>query len=85
MKRRVVVTGMSGLSPLGTGWKAVRESLLGGRSGVQRIDAWDEVESLRTRPVDRIPSYEEPGAARRGDRTIGEDSIEQLRSLGYVE
>ena len=49
MKRRVVVTGMSGLSPLGTGWKAVREGLLAGRSAVKRVDAWDEIDSLRTR------------------------------------
>ena len=48
MSRRVVVTGMSGLSPLGQEWKVVREALRNGRSGIRRIDAWDEVEDLRT-------------------------------------
>ncbi len=42
MNRRVVVTGMSGLSPIGIEWKAVRESLQGGRSGIVRMDGWDE-------------------------------------------
>ena len=43
MNRRVVVTGMAGLSPIGHAWKEVRESLQSGRSGVVRMDAWDAV------------------------------------------
>jgi 3-oxoacyl-[acyl-carrier-protein] synthase II len=49
MNRRVVVTGMAGISPIGNGWKEVRESLQAGRSGVVRMDAWDGVAGLRTR------------------------------------
>jgi 3-oxoacyl-[acyl-carrier-protein] synthase II len=81
MKRRVVVTGMSGLSPLGTGWKAVRESLLAGRSAVKRVDAWDEIDSLRTRlgaPIeDFVPPENWP---RKKTRSMGKDSLMAARA-----
>ena len=47
MSRRVVITGMSGITPIGSGWKEVRESLQSGRSGVVRMDAWDGIAGLR--------------------------------------
>ena len=49
MSRRVVVTGMAGLSPIGSDWKTVREALTTGRSAVQRMPEWDEIEGLETR------------------------------------
>jgi 3-oxoacyl-[acyl-carrier-protein] synthase II len=39
--RRVVVTGIGVISPLGIGAKAFWENLLGGKSGVRRIAAFD--------------------------------------------
>lgn len=42
-------------------------------------------DELRSRPVETIASYEDAGAARPDARTIGKDTIEQLRSLGYVQ
>jgi 3-oxoacyl-[acyl-carrier-protein] synthase II len=76
MKRRVVVTGMSGLSPLGSGWKPVRESLLAGRSAVRRIDAWDGIEGLSTRlgaPIDDFVAPED--WPRKKTRSMGKDSL----------
>jgi 3-oxoacyl-[acyl-carrier-protein] synthase II len=75
MKRRVVVTGMSGLSPLGTGWKPVREKLLGGRSAVRRVDAWDEIEGLSTRLGAPIDDFVMPDSwPRKKTRSMGKDS-----------
>ena len=39
--RRVVITGLGVVSPLGIGWKEYWQGLLEGRSGVRRIDRFD--------------------------------------------
>ncbi len=48
-KKRVVITGMGCISPLGNSWEAVRDSLMSNRSGVAHIDAWDACTDLNTR------------------------------------
>lgn len=47
--RRVVVTGMAGMTPLGRAWPDIRAAMHEGRSGVQYIEAWDKLTDLRTR------------------------------------
>ena len=49
MNRRVVVTGMGGLCPLGQDWPTVRERLRTGRSGVAIVPEWTVYEGLDTR------------------------------------
>jgi len=81
MSRRVVVTGMTGLSPIGCGWKAVRESLQGGRSGVVRMDEWGEVEGLKTRLGAPVRDFVAPDEwPRRKSRSMGRDSQFATRS-----
>jgi 3-oxoacyl-[acyl-carrier-protein] synthase II len=81
MNRRVVVTGMSGIAPIGSGWKEVRESLQAGRSGVVRMDAWDEITGLRTRVAAPIAGFEAPGDwPRHKTRTMGRDSLLATRA-----
>ena len=41
MKRRVVITGMGAITPLGTGLSVFWEGLIAGRSGVSRITRFD--------------------------------------------
>ncbi len=55
MNRRVVVTGMWGLCPLGKDWAKVREGLLTGKSGVFINRAFDEVAGLNTRLAAAVP------------------------------
>ena len=53
--RRVVVTGMAGMTPLGDNWPAIRAAMHEGRSGVRYIKEWDHLTDLNTRlaaPVD---------------------------------
>ena len=52
--KRVVVTGMAGVCPLGSDWKTVGEGLRSGRSAVQRCDELGEIEGMRTRGFGRI-------------------------------
>ena len=50
-KRRVVVTGMGIISPVGVGVPAAWENILAGRSGITRITRFDaSLLQLRTPP-----------------------------------
>lgn len=48
MKRRVVVTGMAGISPLGNDWVTIRARLGEYRNAVVRMDDWSTYEGLNT-------------------------------------
>ncbi|MDR1367491.1 MAG: beta-ketoacyl-ACP synthase [Candidatus Accumulibacter sp.] len=53
--RRVVVTGMGGVTALGCAWETIEERLRGGVNAVRRMPEWDYVENLNTRlgaPID---------------------------------
>lgn len=53
--RRVVVTGMAGISSLGSDWPSISAALQGNVSGVRRMTEWDRFPELNTRlgaPVD---------------------------------
>lgn len=42
MNRRVVVTGMAGLSPIGCTWEDARDHLLHGKTGIRRKPEYAE-------------------------------------------
>ena len=48
MSRRVVVTGMAGISPLGCDWPSIRARLGAGQSAVRTMEAWADYEGLNT-------------------------------------
>jgi len=48
MKRRVVVTGIAGISPLGNDWASIRARLGNYRNAVMRMDEWSDYEGLNT-------------------------------------
>jgi 3-oxoacyl-[acyl-carrier-protein] synthase II len=48
MNRRVAVTGMAGISPVGNDWKTVRERLGQYRNAVLRIEEWAQYDGLHT-------------------------------------
>ena len=41
--KRVVVTGMAGITSLGSDWASIEANFLAGRSGIRRMDEWDRV------------------------------------------
>ncbi len=47
--RRVVITGMAGITALGKDWPTIRTSLQAGRTGVRRMDGWDRFTGINTR------------------------------------
>lgn len=48
-RRRVVVTGMAGISPLGCDWPAIEQRLHAYRNAVVKMDEWDAYQNLHTR------------------------------------
>jgi 3-oxoacyl-[acyl-carrier-protein] synthase II len=58
--RRVVVTGMAGLSPLGSDWSTVRKSLLEQRSAVEHLPELGEYKGMDTRLAARVRDFEVP-------------------------
>ena len=63
MSKRVVITGMGALSPIGNDWQTAKSYLLSGKNGIIKMKGWDEYESLRTllgapvMPYDLPPHY----------------------------
>jgi 3-oxoacyl-[acyl-carrier-protein] synthase II len=48
MSRRVAVTGMAGISPIGNDWSSIRTRLGEYRNGVTRMHEWSDYEGLNT-------------------------------------
>ena len=48
MSRRVVVTGMAGISPIGNDWPAIRQRLGEYRNAIVRMNEWADYEGLNT-------------------------------------
>lgn len=72
--KRVVVTGMAGVSPIGSDWKSIRYRLENFDTGIVRMDDWDQYEELNTRLAAPVNDFEMPPHYGRKD----------LRSMGRV-
>ncbi len=81
MNRRVVVTGMAGLCPLGSDWKSVADGLRSGRSAVRRVEALEGYEGMATRVGATIDDFELPaGWPRKKTRTMGRVALLATRA-----
>ncbi|WP_194789562.1 beta-ketoacyl-ACP synthase [Pseudomonas sp. UFMG81] len=72
--RRVVVTGMAGITALGNDWASIATQFAAGRSGIRRMDEWDRYCELNTRLAGPIDDFQVPAHWTR----------KQLRSMGRV-
>jgi 3-oxoacyl-[acyl-carrier-protein] synthase II len=57
MKKRIVVTGMGSVNPLGLSVDTSWQAALSGQSGISRLDQFDEVE-LRTRIAGQLQGFD---------------------------
>lgn len=57
MKKRIVVTGMGSVNPLGLSVDTSWQAALSGQSGISRLDQFDEVE-LRTRIAGQLKDFD---------------------------
>lgn len=60
MTRRVVVTGMGGISPLGHSWKEVRGRLRACTNAIAYMPEWAQYEGLNTRLAAPVAKFELP-------------------------
>ena len=72
--RRVAVTGMAGISALGSDWPTISAAFRSGRTAIRAMPEWDRYRDLSTRLAAPIPDFAPPGHWSR----------KQLRSMGRV-
>ncbi|WP_118183553.1 beta-ketoacyl-ACP synthase [Paraburkholderia phosphatilytica] len=72
--KRVVITGMGGVTALGDNWPDIECALHLKRNAVKRIDEWDFYQSLHTRLACPLPGFTQPAHYPR----------KKLRSMGPV-
>ena len=79
--KRVVVTGMAGMSPIGLDWPQIEENLRALKGGVRTMPDWDSVEDLNTRLGAPLPDFELPSHyTRKRTRSMGRLGILATRS-----
>lgn len=79
--KRVVITGVGALSPLGHDWATVRARLKEERNVVQYLTAWDEYEGLNTRLGARAAPFELPAHYnRKATRSMGRVAVMGVRA-----
>ncbi|GAB6849485.1 beta-ketoacyl-ACP synthase [Paraburkholderia kururiensis] len=79
--KRVVITGMGGVTALGNKWDEIETALKLGRNAVRRIPAWDYFESLHTRLACPIPELPVPAHyPRKKTRSMGPVSVYAVRA-----
>ncbi|MEI7614068.1 MAG: beta-ketoacyl-ACP synthase [Betaproteobacteria bacterium] len=79
--KRVVVTGMAGITSLGDGWEQIEQNIRAGRNGVRRMSEWDYCDALNTRlgaPVDGFQTPEH--FPRKMIRSMGRVSLLSARA-----
>jgi 3-oxoacyl-[acyl-carrier-protein] synthase II len=74
MSRRVVVTGIAGISPLGNDWSSIRAHLGTYRNAIKRMEEWSEYEGLNTQLGAPAAAFELPEHYNR----------KSTRSMGHV-
>lgn len=81
MVKRVVVTGMAGITSLGGDWATIEAKLRGGASGIQAMPDWDKYKDINTRLAGPVPDFTTPKHyTRKALRTMGRVALLGVRS-----
>lgn len=81
MLRRVVVTGMAGLTALGHDWPSIAANLHARRSGVRHMTEWDAYADLNTRLAAPVAPYTLPAHYnRKSTRSMGPVAVMSTRA-----
>lgn len=81
MNRRVVVTGMAGISPLGNDWASVRARLGSYQNAIVRMEDWADYEGLNTRlGAPAMPFELSPRFNRKTTRSMGRVALLATRA-----
>jgi len=83
--KRVVVTGMGGVTALGNSWEQIERRLRAGNNAVRRMPEWDRYEMLNTRLAAPITDFETPGHyPRKIIRSMGRVSLLSVRATEFA-
>src|SRR5262245_64561615 len=70
--RRVVVTGVGGITALGDDWPTIRARMLKGETAVRTMSEWDRFSGINTRLAAPVPGFSlEDHYPRKKSRTMG--------------
>ena len=75
MSRRVVVTGMAGITSLGDNWPQIQQALISKKNAVKVMPQWKACEGLRTSLAAPIVDYQMPKFPRKKTRSMGRVSL----------
>ena len=80
--KRVVVTGMGGISPLGTGWPEVRDKLRSRTNAIVRVDEWDCYAGMNTKLAAPVTNFTLPPErySRKVTRAMGRVALLAVRA-----
>ena len=73
--RRVAITGIGILSPIGNSLEVVLASLLCGNSGIRRMSEWDRIQGLRSLIAGGVDGIEPRQIERKYRRTMGRVAV----------
>ena len=80
-ERRVVVTGMAGLSPIGQDWPTARAALEENRGGVRRIPEWERIDGMISYLGAPVADFVQPAHySRKALRTMGRVAMLSVRA-----
>jgi 3-oxoacyl-[acyl-carrier-protein] synthase II len=79
--KRVVITGMAGITALGDQWETIESRLRAGRNAVRRMGEWDYFDTLNTRLGVPIDDFQTPAHyPRKMIRSMGRVSLLAVRA-----
>lgn len=79
--KRVVITGMSMITPIGSNWKTVENNLRNKKSGISYMKDWEQYQGLHTRLAAPVTDFEIPEHyGRKQTRSMGPVAIMAVRS-----
>lgn len=79
--KRVVVTGLSGLSSLGHDWAAISEKMREGVNGISAMPEWSDIEGLRTLLGGPVKDFKKPAHySRKQTRSMGRGALMSTRA-----
>lgn len=78
--KRVVITGMAGVSPIGCDWDTIAANLLAQKTGIRIMADWERYKGLSTRLGAPVSDFVKPVYPRRALRSMGPVAVMAVRA-----
>lgn len=86
MKKRVVITGMGGITALGENWETIKAGLLKKENAVQTMHEWQVYNGLHTMLAAPVPHFDLPSEtySRKKIRSMGKVALMSVRATEFA-